>query len=79
MIVYVTFSYCCSIHCHLSIQARDCEFVETMSAQEYEHFGVEFDLDHPYVPTEKISRIYLVHQWHVKSLWEFHLLKCKKQ
>ena len=38
----------------LSIRvARHSEFVVTMSAQEYVHFDVEFDVNHMYVLTEE--------------------------
>lgn len=38
----------------LSIRVvRDSEFVVTMNAQEYVHFEVKFDLNHPFVPIEE--------------------------
>ena len=37
----------------LSIIARDSKSVVTMSVQEYAHFEVEFNDNHPYVPTEE--------------------------
>ena len=37
----------------LSIIARDSKSIVTMSVQEYAHFEVEFNDNHPYVPTEE--------------------------
>ena len=36
-----------------SVIARDSESTMTMSAQEYAHFEVEFNGNHPYVPIEE--------------------------
>jgi hypothetical protein len=37
----------------LSIATWDSEFVVTMSTQEYVHFKVEVDVNHPCVPIEE--------------------------
>ena len=47
----ISFCKCIWTLSQLLIKAGDIEFVVTMSAQEYVHLEVEFDLIHPYVPT----------------------------
>ena len=71
-------------------RAWDSEYVVTMNAQEYVHLQVEFDLNHPYVPTEK-DILNILSALEVSEIIEDDLeisevivpnvsfLKCKKQ
>jgi hypothetical protein len=70
----------------LSIRVvRDSEFVVTMNAQEYVHFEVKFDLNHPFVPIEEdiLNIISALKLFEIieddLEISEVAIPKCKKQ